>query len=58
MLGGFCGGLIVAWILSLFGIDQMIIEVFQPFVNTVQLSLSHYYIAFALIGLIGGAITR
>lgn len=58
MLGGFCGGLIVAWILSLFGIDQMIIEVFQPFVNTVQLSSSHYYIAFALIGLIGGAITR
>lgn len=55
MLGGFIGGLIVAWILSLFGVDAMILEVVQPFVETVKLTNSHYYVAFGLIGLIGGA---
>ena len=58
MLGGFIGGLFVAWILSLFHVNVMIIDVVQPFVKTVVLTNSHYYIAFGLIGLIGGAFTR
>lgn len=57
MLGGFIGGLIVAWILSLFGIDNMVIksvaEVFK-----VGISVSTYYIAFGVVGLIGGAFRK
>jgi hypothetical protein len=58
MLEGFVGGLIVAFILSLFCVDEMIIEVLQPFVKTVTLTGSHYYIMFGLIGLIGGALGK
>lgn len=54
MLGGFIGGLVTAWFLNLFGVGNMVIEVLQPFTNTV-LTHSHYYIIFAIIGLIGGA---
>lgn len=57
MLGGFISGLIVAWILSLFGVDQMLIEVIQPFTNVI-LTSSHYYILFALIGTLGGSISN
>ena len=58
MLEGFIGGLIVAFILSLFGVDKMLIEVIQPFFTAVTLTKSHYYLAFAIIGLIGGAFNR
>lgn len=58
MLGGFIGGLIVAFILSLFGVNVMILEVAQPFMKAVTLTNSHYYILFGLIGLIGGAFSR
>lgn len=55
MLGGFISGLIVAWILSLFGVDHMLIDVIQPF-TAITLTTSHYYIFFALLGALGGAI--
>ena len=55
MLGGFISGLIVAWILSLFGVNGIILEIAQPFIKTIHLTNSHYYILFGLIGLIGGA---
>jgi len=54
MLGGFVGGLFTAWILTWFGIDNMLLEVLQPHVE-LTLELSHYYVAFGLIGLVGGA---
>lgn len=54
MLDGFVGGLIVAWILTWFDVDLMVIEVIQPFID-IQLTTSHYYILIATIGLIGGA---
>ncbi|WP_154668796.1 hypothetical protein [Niameybacter massiliensis] len=57
MLEGFIGGLIVAWLLSLFGVDHMVLEVCQTFTE-VQLTTSFYYIGFALIGLIGGAFKK
>lgn len=57
MLEGFVGGLIVAWILSLFYIDIMVLEVCQAFTDT-QLTTIYYYIGFALIGLIGGAFKK
>lgn len=56
MLGGFVSGLLVAWILQLFGVGNMVLDVFQPF-TIVKLTLSHYYIGFGLIGFISGAIT-
>jgi hypothetical protein len=58
MLGGFIGGLFVAWILCFFGINTMILEVAQPFIKNVILTNSHYYIGMGLIGLIGGAFTN
>lgn len=57
MYSGFIGGIIVAWILSLFGMDHMILEVCQSFTE-VQLTTSYYYIGFALIGLVGGAFNK
>lgn len=57
MLGGFVGGLIVAWVLSLFNVDTMVLEVFQPFTD-ITLTSNYYYIGFALIGLIGGAFRK
>lgn len=55
MLDGFIYGLIVAFILSLFGIDDMILEVIQPFLPNIHLTTSHYYILFGVIGLIAKA---
>lgn len=54
MLGGFIFGFIVAWLLSCFGVDQMVLEVVQPMVS-MQLTASHFYVALGLIGLVGGA---
>lgn len=41
--------LITAWFLTWFHIDDMLIKVFQPFVQ-IQLTNSHYYVTFMLIG--------
>lgn len=57
MLSGFVNGLIAAWFLTLVNVNNMLIEVIQPFVS-LELTDSHYYIAFAMIGLIGGAFSR
>lgn len=57
MLGGFLSGLLVGWILSLFNVDKMMIEVLQPFIP-VCLTTSHYYMTLGMIGLIGGAFGR
>lgn len=54
ILDGFVGGLFVAWILTWFDVDLMVLEVIQPFTH-IQLTESHYYILIAMIGLIGGA---
>ncbi|WP_213818616.1 hypothetical protein [Garciella nitratireducens] len=57
MLLGTIAGILVAWVLSLIGIDQLliqgIIEIFGK-----QIDISGYYTIFALIGLIGGAWKR
>lgn len=55
MLSGLVGGLIIAWILSLFDFHKMfkkaILEIFDKEVST-----DFYYVFFALIGLIGSFI--
>lgn len=57
ILDGFVGGLFVAWILTWFDVDLMLLEVIQPFVN-IELTTSHYYILIAMIGLVGGAFSN
>lgn len=51
MILGFIGGLIIAWILTSFNIDKMILEVFQPFTQ-IELTTSFYYIGFGFLGLL------
>ena len=57
MLGGLISGLIVAWILTLFGVDEFCIEVLQPF-TVITLTTDHFYFGMGLIGLIGGMISE
>lgn len=58
MLRGFIVGLIIAWILSFFGVNTIILEAIQPFFTQVVLTDSHYYIAFGIAGLINGLFYR
>ncbi|MDR2182772.1 MAG: hypothetical protein LBE55_01225 [Clostridiales bacterium] len=50
------GGVLAAWVLSLFGADAAIINVFQPLLPQIELTTQHYYVAFGLLGLILGII--
>lgn len=54
MLEGLIEGLIVAWILTLFKVDRICIDVLQPFITQVELTTSHFYFVLGLLGLIGG----
>ena len=56
LLGGILEGLIVAWILVQFGVDKICIEVLQPFINQCELTTSHFYFVFGVIGFIAGCI--
>lgn len=57
MLFGFIGGLIVAFILSLFSLDNMIIQMVSEVFNK-SISSATYYAIFGIIGLIGGAFRK
>jgi len=50
------GGLLAGWVLSIFGADVALINVFQPLFSQVELTSQHYYVAFGLLGLILGII--
>lgn len=54
MLSGIVNGLIVAWILVQFGVDDICINIMQPFVDKCTLTTNHFYFVFGLIGMIGG----
>lgn len=56
MLGGLLEGLIAAWILTLFNVDQIFIDVLQPFIAQVELTTTHFYFVLGLLGLVGGLI--
>lgn len=45
------GGLIIAWILTCFDVDQIFIEIVQPFIKT-ELTTNHFYFIFACIGIL------
>lgn len=57
MFEGLVGGLVIAWLLSCFNVDSMVLEVLQPHISVV-LTQSHYYIGFAILGLIGGLLGK
>jgi len=50
-MDGIIEGLIAAWILSLFRVELIFIDVIQDFVKF-EITTSHYYFIFAVIGLI------
>jgi len=58
VLTSILGGLLVGWILSLFGADTAVINVFQPLFTTVTLTSQHYFVAFGLLGLVLGVLAR
>ncbi|WP_422486148.1 hypothetical protein [Gudongella sp. DL1XJH-153] len=57
MLGGLVVGLVVGWIVSLFGGDILIINGIQELTGN-SISSSGYYTMFAIIGLLGGVLKK
>ena len=55
MIGGLVVGLIVGWVVSLFGGDQLIIQGVEELTNN-SISSAGYYTIFAIIGLLGGVL--
>ena len=55
MIEGIIYGLIGAWFLSLFGVDNIFVEELQPFVNF-TLTTSHYYFIFGFVGMVYGIV--
>lgn len=55
MLEGLIGGLIIAWILTLFNFDMVCMTALKELIN-VSISKSTYYFMFAMVGLITGAL--
>lgn len=55
MIGGILYGLLCGWILALFHVDDICIEVLQPFIPFI-LTTAHYYFVFGICGLIYGII--
>ncbi|WP_221373015.1 hypothetical protein [Clostridium perfringens] len=52
MLGGLLGGLLIAWILSIFNFDRMFINALYELLG-LSISTDAYYVIFALLGAIG-----
>ncbi|MGM0397042.1 MAG: hypothetical protein ACQEP4_08315 [Bacillota bacterium] len=57
MLGGLVVGLVVGWIVSLFGGDVLIIRGIQELTGN-SISAAGYYTIFAIIGLLGGVLKK
>lgn len=55
VIGGLVVGLIVGWVVSLFGGDQLIIQGVEELTNN-SISSAGYYTIFAIIGLLGGVL--
>lgn len=54
MLNGFIEGLFVAWFLSIFDVDEIILEVMSSICTSIDFTKSHYYVLFGIFGAIGG----
>lgn len=55
MFGGIISGLLCAWILAQFDVDNICINVLQPFTQ-IKLTTDHFYFVFGLVGFVCGAI--
>lgn len=51
MIVGILYGLLCGWILTLFHVDDICIEVLQPFIPFI-ITTAHYYFVFGICGLI------
>lgn len=56
MLGGLIYGLIIAWILVQFEVDDICIRILQPFITQCQLTTDHFYFVLGVLGMIGGLV--
>ncbi|MGV1059696.1 hypothetical protein ACQR24_02455 [Clostridium perfringens] len=57
MLGGVLGGLLIAWILSIFNFDRMFINALYELLG-LSISTDAYYVIFALLGAIGSIMKK
>lgn len=57
MLGGLVVGLIVGWIVSLFGGDHLLIRGIQELTGN-TITSAGYYTIFAIVGLLGGVFKK
>lgn len=57
MLGGVLGGLLIAWILSIFNFDRMFINALYELLG-LRISTDAYYVIFALLGAIGSIMKK
>ena len=57
MLGGVLGGLLIAWILSIFNFDCMFINTLYELLG-LSISTDAYYVIFALLGAIGSIMKK
>lgn len=55
LLIGLIFGLIVGWIISLFGVDALLVQGISELTGK-QISTAGYYTIFALLGILGGII--
>ena len=57
MLGGLIFGLVIGWVVSLFGGDSLLINGIRELTGN-DITSAGYYTIFAIIGLIGGALKK
>lgn len=57
MLGGVLGGLLIAWILSIFNFDRMFINALYELLG-LSISTDAYYVIFVLLGAIGSIMKK
>ena len=51
MLEGFVAGLIIAYILTFFNVDNIIINAIQLFVPDIKITIDIYYVLFGVLGM-------
>lgn len=56
MLEGVIYGLIIAWILTWFKVDEIFIDALKAFWPNIPLNTNHFYVVCAILGYISGFI--
>ena len=58
MLEGIIYGLITAWILTWFDVDEIFIDVLKKFLTNISLNTNHFYVVCEIIGCANGLISN